>query len=672
MDKEKHTSSKVKYAAIAALVLVLLVAGIGIYKSIAASNEPNHNISGDNTNNEAAGSEDPNTEDTNSEIINEEEEPAYGNSAGNLCNQGICEPNGLGKELGSSQYINKIGDCLFWYDVDAQTIYGKQGEQDAQALLSDAVVSYFSVTTDSFYYTLENSLYKAPRLENGIAMGKAEKLVSDISTDNSVIVEDAHAYYWREGKGLYSLNLSNGAESLLIATEATWDMDLIGKSGEWVYYYAPSAIWSVNVHSKEQKNLYQLSEDREDCAIAAGNVTDTWIYFGVTDLQQDIYLHADTIYRMRIDGSDMERIFIADSTAYELQAIGTYKGEAIQAVFTAGNGNCIYEINAAEKNVVSSVLNHGEDFVWEIGAADGNFPSNLCNDGFVLANCANKTYVYLTYADIKYSNRFGHEQYASYWYDVKTRTIMLTWNEDGKTKRLNLKEDVDCNYMYVTPDWFYCVLEEDGKNVLYRAENKPEEYAIGELKEIVTDLAIENKVAILGDAIYYWKTETGLYKAKLDGTDEKLLWSNENTAAYAGYRTFDVTSDGLYFMSETSVLYKFDFSDNKCYEIYDLRNNSKKGIISHVVADGDEIAFIVTYMEDGVRTASDEIWRLNKNETKAKRIYKMKETSQEIEAINLIGVGLYVKVEEEGVKSIHQMSLDSTDLKLLGEFKVTE
>ena len=598
------------------------------------------------------------------------EEQQLGNSIGNLCNDGVCESMGWYLTGNGVHYENRIGNWLYHYrDSDYAIRVRHTDDQESKTLATIPNMGYLLVTTDWFYYTVEDgnvaTLYRAPRLSVD-QMGEAAALVSGFSSNNSIMIDGIAAYYWYTGKGLYRLDLTSGDETQVLDRETTWSTDAFGISGAWIYLNTDTLIQRVRPDTGEMETLLDLAEEFGDCEISACNVDSAWVYVALTDQGKSGLTHNDRIYRMHIDGTNRERLYVAEGADCRISYIGLQSG---QETFDHVAGFVSQKIVigygcATKRNTISAQTGnylvcdhvHEEGFAQTLGIHGGNSQTNLCNSGIVTYLPEEGVYAYRTNGNELFLNGFTVED-TRYFYNQADRAIIMQWHDGSESQKQVLMEDVLCHYLYVTPDWFYCVLEEDGVNTLYRAENDPENHAVGELETVVSGfLGNRNHLAIREGYVYYWMEDDGLYRARTDGADVTQVWDQ----AGVSWHTFHVTDDALYFWLPSGGIYRVNLQEKNHTHVYDHREEPGK-LVGTVEKDG-KFYFIVTYLTDGERTAPDEIWCINADGTDKTLVSTLPDISMEATIINRSAGSILIRVEQERQTDLYRVTPETGEL----------
>lgn len=600
------------------------------------------------------------------------ETQTFGSSAGNLCNEGLG--SSAGAAAGGSKnitYIHSLDDLKYWYNASKRAIYMVRGEEDSVELLSDVKVGYLNVSTDWFYYTLEEAetvLYRARRLENGTVMGEAEELAAGISGDNDIIVEKDYAYYWRSGRGLCKLPLEkDGKESVLYPVETIWELQLLGKSADYLYGCDITSLWRIDTLSGKQETLFQIDDHFTDRAIIGGNVQGDWIYFVTTDLGNDALSHADRLYRIHTDGSTMEQLFIAEHADQKLISVCVYDEEKLMLTLSHGDNRLFYRMNTQTGTITERDAKNNAATAEQLGITAGNSLTNLCNNGLLSENSEGKMF-YLSKSTSFFYHRFADGK-LFYYYDSADRAIRCVWDEGGEnTNSADLLTDVTCSYLSVTPDWLYCVLLEDGVSTLYRAENDTEAHTIGELEVLAADIAGENSVAISNGQIYYWGKMTGLHQMPVTTKIPVLVHALDEGKSCRTWHTFNLTDSELHFFAGNS-LYRASLADGKLHYLLDGSELYSGGKIISAAADETAVYFAVAYFdEDGNRTRADELWRMDYADKQAKLLSTMPSVEDAIEWINLTSRNGYVRINRNGSIELHRFSATDGSLTLINVY----
>lgn len=592
---------------------------------------------------------------------------SIGNTAGNLCNDGMTSLSGFNSKSSKHvKYINVLDSWLYWYNQSKRTVYAKNGEEDTFALLDGERLSYLLATPEWFYYIVSSEadgvLYRSARIDNGAALGQKEKILTGISKENHVIIDKSKVYYWQASMGLYCMDLSTGQNSQVFAKDNTWTADLIGLIGDWIYGHDPYEVWRVNVKSGE-KDVLALAENlAEDSRIAAGNAYGSWIYFVLTDANHDIHYHADNIYRMRTDGTEPMKLFTSDFGCVLLERLSVIAGSKVELALADEEGSVYYRIDAETGAIKELVCSPETAVVRSLGTWTGNTLSNLCNHAFIAPNEEGKGNYISSSSAVE-----GYHYYANNGglYHVEDDDVKVVWNEESVLKSRVLIRDKRCQYLYVTPDWLYCVLEEDGISTLYRAENHPEEHTIGPLYTIASDIVGNNQVAIYGGRIYYWVLKEGLYQCRTDGTGAELLYSIGNVSHCRGWETFEVSDGILYFQVSGGGLYKISLEDGTLSQWFDVEESIPGARVEAAVADDHTVYFVVKYTEDSEKEGLEEIWSMRKDSDHAEKLHSL-EANQHIRDINVIQK-IYLKMDTEAGIGLYRLPLGGGELELITE-----
>jgi len=284
----------------------------------------------------------------------------------------------------------------------------------------------------------------------------------------------------------------------------------------------------------------------------------------------------------------------------------------------------------------------------------GNTLTNLCN-GAVLAPSSDKKVIHMRSADVAWYNRLI-DVGLSYYYNTAERFVAVNWKEGEQTLRVKLLKDVNCQYLYVTSQWLYCVLEEDGISTLYRAKNNMEAHSIGQLESLVTGVhADPNQIAITGDRIYYWIRTEGLYECRTDGTEPRLLFNNGGSKNLHGLITFHVSDEYLYFWASTGGIYSILLMDGTCRHVVNTKEMA--GVPSHAVEMQGKFYYVMRQENDGVRIAPDSIWSVNMDGTENKLIYTMDNTDMDILNLNAVNSTLYLKIADSNSIALYNFSV---------------
>ena len=590
-------------------------------------------------------------------------EQILGNSPGNQCNDGVCESGSWYLTGNSVHYNNALDNWRYHYRDSDKTITVRHvDEENATTVATIPGVGYLLVTTDWFFYSVESgnvaTLYRAPRLAVD-QMGEAEVIASGFSSNNNVMVDGTAAYYWYTGRGLYSLDLTTGTESRLLELETTWSADTFGLSGDWIYLHTATEIQRLKITTGEVQTVLDVTQEIGSVTLSACNVDSAWVYFVVADGDTKGYVHNDRIYRMHTNGTNLERIYVAERADCHISYIGlqTDQDQGYKPGFVAKKMIIAYDCASKRNSIYVDTgkytfrnHEHEEPFEQTLGVHVGNCVTNLCNDGFVTYLPEEGVYSYRTPAQQVYLNRFGTES-GSYYYDRDEGTVVMRWTENDESQSVDLLKDVTCRYIFVTPDWFYCVLEEGGVNTLYRAENDPEHRAIGELEAVVSGFVIKtNNIAIHEGYVYYWMDDDGLYRCRIDGTDATRVWDQAST----GWRTFYVTEDSLYFVLSKGGFYRANLAEGTHTSLYSY--DEEPGIIRGAVEKDGLFYYIVSYDEEGEPTQPDEIWSIMPDGTEKTLVCTMEDVTMRAVKINRSAGNILIRVEQD--EQIYLYTLD--------------
>ena len=601
-----------------------------------------------------------------------------GNSTGNQCNDGLCETTTWYLTGNNVHYDNRVGDWLYWYNSSNQNLMARHtDDKETKAIATIADLGYLLVTDSGFYYTVEKgnvaTLYRADRLAMD-QMGEPEVMASGFSANNCVMIDGEGAYYWYTGRGLYRLDLADGTETRVLDMETTWSVDAFGISGDWIYLKNSTQIQRVKMATGELQTLLDTTERFEDTTLAACNVDSAWVYFAVTDSGKTGFAHYDRIYRMHIDGSGVERIYVAEGGDCRISYLGL---QSDLASYDHGVGfeakTLVIGYRCATKRDLISVTTgkytihdhvHEEPFAQTLGVHAGNCQTNLCNGGFVTYMPEQGRYAHGESADELYLNRFDANEGTTYRYDQTDRTVKLKWTENGETQTKVLLEKVTCHYLFVTPDWFYCVLEENGTNTLYRAENLPEDHSIGALEKVVSGfLMVNNNLQIHNGYVYYWMDDDGLYRNRLDGSAPTRMWDQGGK----GWEMFYVDDTHVYFWLIKGGFYRASLESNGHEHLCDYAEDP--GRITGAVEKDGKFYYTVRYLTDGLLAAPDEVWSINPDGTEKTLVCALSDISMKATGINRTGSLLTLQVEQDGQTYLYRVAPDSGELTMVKTYE---
>ena len=569
---------------------------------------------------------------------------SYGNISGNLCNEGFASYAGSSSAgLKNLVYLNRLeDDWIYWYNTSTDKIRKKVLGGESEELLEQKDVGYLLVTPDWFYYTVgegTSTLYRAPRLEEGSEIGEAQTLLTGIMQENKLIVEENIVYFCKEGKGIFCYDIQKEKETLLLAKENTWEFKLSGKNGEWIYAQGEDSVWRVNVNSGSVEELISNKSQLTSYQFTSANVYGSWIYMVVTDAADDMINQVDSIYRMRLDGSRMSRVFTAESVNHRISAVNLYEGEKLYIIVEAGEEEVYAYFVDSEKGKVTEF--YPEDFsgiLADVVLDEGNTTGNLCNRGFV-TRVEEVNTTYRGSGSMEYYNKYC-EKYGFY-YNSAQRGIFLQVREDEAIQSEVLIENVDCSYLYATPEWLYYVLKEDDTANLYRAENKCEEHTLGNSERLASDIFEENSVAIYKGCIYYW-AEEGLFRARMDGQDANLIFAMQDGKTGHGWKTYHITDEYLAFYV-ADKLWKINIADGSIKCAMNGEKYFTDGIITSAIADCDRTFFAVSYLDE---TKPDEIWCVTEGSAPERIIVTSLEDGV-ITDLNIVAGMCYVRFSQE-------------------------
>lgn len=561
---------------------------------------------------------------------------SYGNTSGNLCNEGYASYRGSTYgESTTLAFINKLADgSSFWYNRNSGEIIGKTAEGEKETLLVQDNVGYLLVTPEKFYYTVGDVLYCAAHTEDG-KIGEAEKILSGICRENNLIVEENIVYYCKEGEGIFRYDIQQKTEEVLVNQETTWNFKLVGKRSDWLYVQDAETIWRLNIGTSEQEIVAEASEIFTDVQFTGANVCGSWVYFVVSDADADTVKRTDCVYRVHLDGTQIERIFTAESYDHNIQVINVFKNNEKEALFVSVWSEeelCVYTVDIESAAVVNIATSDFTGFSKEICIDSGNTIGNLCNGG-VVANISDENYTYIGGPNDRYYNMYTKDFLVHY--SIAKKEIVLTYKENEKLSSKMLLENVECSYLYANPEWIYYMIEEDGVSNLYRAENKLHDFAIGKPQLLASGVLKQNGVAIHNGYIYYWVKNEGLYRMKTDGRENALFYKQENKN-YVNWATYDVTTDYLHFRNGNK-LYRLSLERLKVSTLLNGDSYFPDSKIVSVVQQAGMTLLAVHYEDE---TKADEIWKFE--EGKEAELLITMPLEERIEIVNIEGNTCYI------------------------------
>lgn len=298
----------------------------------------------------------------------------------------------------------------------------------------------------------------------------------------------------------------------------------------------------------------------------------------------------------------------------------------------------------------------------EVPVLSGNSVTNLCN-GAIIALTPNNEAVWTTSKNVQWFNKLATDTDLSYFYNPEQHKIIVQWPEDDKTLSVTLLKDVNCRYLYVTSEWLYCVLEENGVETLYRAENHPDTHRIGQLQPVVENVLSHNKIAICDDYIYYWIRAEGLFRCRTDGSSSELLFNNGGSKNLFGLLTFHISEDAVYFLASTGGIYSVSITGGSVRHILDTRG--LPGVPTHAVEFDGDIYYVMEYRSGDVSTEPAEIWCVKTDGTQNQLLTTLESTDMNILNLN-ISSALFLKISNGETESMYRFPINGQKLELLG------
>ncbi len=592
------------------------------------------------------------------------EKQTFGSSAGNLCNEGLGSATGAAAAgSANTTYIHSLEDRLYWYNAAKKSIMTSFGEEESTELLSDVTVGYLSVSTDWFYYTLEDAettLYRARRLENGTLMGEPEELAAGISGDSDIIVEEEYAYYWRSGRGLCKLHLTkNGKETLLTPMEAIWQAQLLGKSADWIYGCDGESIWRINAISGDKETIFLARDHFTDRFISGGNAQGDWIYFVASDRGEDPFSHADRLYRVHTDGSAAEQLFVTEHADQALISVCVYDEHKLALTADQNGKRVFFRLNTQSGKVTER---QASDFRFaEIpGVTVGNTLTNLSSSALLADNDEGKA-VFLSSSLLRFYNRFADGD-LFYYYNAANHSIRCGWKDDnGDSHSADFLTGVDCSYLCVTPDWLYYILAENGVSNLYRAENDVYTHTIGTPELLAGDIAGSNSAAVSDGWIYYWVKSEGLYRLSLSTGEASALYSLGEGKNCHTWHTFNVTDQELHFFTGNS-LYRVSIGDGGLHYLLNGEGDHNDGVIVSAVANENAVYYAVQYPTSG---KADEIWSMDYASGTSSLLCVMPSAEQQVESLNLTSQNCYIRISRGDTAELYRLPFFGGELTLV-------
>lgn len=561
---------------------------------------------------------------------------AYGNSSGNLCNGGSASI--IGTTANGHQtlcYLNKVDSkWQYWYDKKKGAVKKKETDNESVVLFEQERLSYLLATPEWLYYTVGEgmgTLYRAPRNRDDGNIGDVEEVLTGIAMENNLIIDNNVVYYCKEGKGLFSYSITKQKEKTILVDETTWDFSLVGKHDKWLYLMDNTHVWRVNVSNSKEEDVVQYSDLRQDSIITAANVYGSWIYITVKDSGTNDIQQVDEIYRIRLDGTQQSRIFMAESINHTLDRVNVCGDQYLYMDVISGTEVCSYKV-IEETGVVKQVYpEEFEGFTTKIEFDEGNTQDNLCNFGFIGRGIGNEQRVL--------QNQFCEE--LDYFYSPASKNVLLQHKVDDKYAVEVLLRDVDCSYLYVVPEWIVYVIKEEGVWNLYRAENEFQNFAMGEPKLLESDILAENNVIVNDGLIYYWKANEGLYSMKINTEERNLCFGMQEGVSYRGWEMYNIENDIVYYSNGYNLLW-ISLEDKRHVFHMDGEEHFPGGMIVSAISKGDDTYMAVHY-KDGIKP--DEIWK--KEGKEAPQLYVVLDAvDQQILHLNLSDYRVYAWIEE--------------------------
>lgn len=294
----------------------------------------------------------------------------------------------------------------------------------------------------------------------------------------------------------------------------------------------------------------------------------------------------------------------------------------------------------------------------------GNTTTNLCNGGFVWSD--SNAAVFLTSPAVRWYNFFPETE-TSFFYDSVTQRIRASYKNGEQSEFEDLAENVDCRYLYVSPEWICCVLVRDGKAVLYQAKlDLTNVAAKPDFQPIAYNLRAQGQTAIWKDSIFFWRQQEGLFRRRLDGSGEKLLLDCTNAPEYQEAVMFHVSDQSVYFFTPKGGIYCLPTDGGEPTCILSLQKENCQ--ITHAVERDRMLCYTLECIAEGVRTAPAEIWLANSDGSNNRLLFALENEDMEILVTNTSGSTLYMLISEGGQISLYRHFIHSSAPKLHKEY----
>lgn len=305
--------------------------------------------------------------------------------------------------------------------------------------------------------------------------------------------------------------------------------------------------------------------------------------------------------------------------------------------------------------------------VMAFGGADtavlsGNSQTNLCEGG-VVSQVKEGTVKYMLSTDTRWLNSFAQDD-TNYFYQISTRSIVMQWKEGEDT----LWQNVDCRYLYATPEWLYCLADQEGVGTLYRAENDITGHTVGAWETVVENVLSHNGVVITDESIYYFVQGEGggLYACSTDGTGPRLLFDNGGASSFFGWMLFHASDEDVYFWVSTGGIYTVPVQGGIARHLVNTRD--QEGVPTHAVLCGEKIYYVLEKQGIDGSAKPAEIWCADPGRGDKRLAAALDSADMEVRVLNSLDDNLFMLIHSGSADGIYALYSDRDALMLLREF----
>lgn len=254
----------------------------------------------------------------------------------------------------------------------------------------------------------------------------------------------------------------------------------------------------------------------------------------------------------------------------------------------------------------------------------------------------------MVYKDLGFSNI---EPKGDYVYGIKDKSILKL---NKITNEVSTLYEKDVNKYTMYNDEIYAVVGSNNKLVY-----------VNTLTNESKDLGIENVTQILVDKNYIFlcineTTKKSLVRINKDGTDKKVLTTNENLS----YMVQNDTKIFFVNKADSNIIYSIQKDGTNVGKLADIKSVTDKGTIDEI--DGSKYMFVINNNLYYINTEDNRnLWKVNLDDKTTSKVISMS-----VDILEIVENTVFYKVQNE--KGVYLFNLDTKFTSQVSSRLITE